>query len=465
MLHSRYNPVAEAERYINSLTLKPDTQFFILIEPGLGYIIPILREKRPDAKIIALHVTEPTGAAPTATPSWSPAHKETLQNFLESEIPDAGATVIQVIEWRPAMAMYGERYLRLLAETVDFIRRIDANRRTNREFGRRWFSNFFKNLRLVNRCCHPPTLPFNTPVIVTGAGPSLENAIPLIREQRSEVFLLAASSSVLALETRGVIPDMIISTDGGGWALMHLYECLRDSPVAAAPPFVLAASMNAALPSQCASLPLLLLSDGSLWQGFVLHKLGIPFVRLLQRGTVTASALDLAFILTKGSVVISGTDLAINDIRIHAHPYSFERQLELRANRLLPLYNQYFTRARAIADGKSHDIYAAWFKSHIAEWPKRFYSLGSNSAAFNEIPQWDGAAYRHTSQKLKTTRIAHPAPVKAAVALLSRALSNTAIKQELASLLLPDESAPDTVSIADLKYIIGDLTKAQLFYE
>jgi hypothetical protein len=478
MLHSRYNPKAEAEKYVASLTLRTDARFFILIEPGLGYIIPFLREKRPDVKIIALHVEE-QGNAPmldeSAPPAWNPACKESLQNFLEGEISDTPAWSIQVIEWRPALAQYGERYLNLLAETVDFIKRSDANNRTYRSLGKRWFHNFFKNLRLIKICSFPPITPFNIPIVVTGAGPSLESAIPDIKRQRASLFVLAASSSVPALIERGVWPDLIISTDGGTWAQFHLHECLRrgrlstygyvsnningshrDSSYKAIDHLLsFAVSMNAALPSQCVEHPLLLMIDGSFWQQLVFRSLGLPFMSLCQRGTVTATALDLAFSLTRKEVVISGTDLAIDDIRMHTTPYAFERLLEEGATRFSPLYSQYFTRALATTEGKSHDIYAAWFKSHIAEWPKRFYTLGSNSRSFNAVPVWGGGAHSYAegsaSRSFRNINLPQSDLVSEAVVVLLGALGNETVRKELTALLFPDSGSFTAVSLADLE--------------
>jgi len=60
LLHSRYNPQAEADRYIDSLSLKEKVRFFILIEPGQNYLIAPLKKRAPHAKIIALYA-EPCG--------------------------------------------------------------------------------------------------------------------------------------------------------------------------------------------------------------------------------------------------------------------------------------------------------------------------------------------------------------------------------------------------------------------
>jgi len=54
-LHSKYNPQLEARRYIDALKTDNDINCFILVEPGMGYMVQVLREKRPDGKIIVLH--------------------------------------------------------------------------------------------------------------------------------------------------------------------------------------------------------------------------------------------------------------------------------------------------------------------------------------------------------------------------------------------------------------------------
>jgi hypothetical protein len=409
-LHSRYNPGEEAERYIASLDVGPEIKYCILLEPGLGYLIPPLRRKCPAAKILALHVSPffsklPVAAAESADPvdttedggtaAWSPGSGLSLSAFLEEMIPDTAAAAVRLIEWRPAMDIYGEEYLKRLRETVEYVKRADANRRTVLNFGRRWFRNALRNAEIIRRAVvfTPGTLP----CIVTGAGPGLEETVPAILRGRKDAcggqipagteksgsgsenpgcFVLAAASSAPALWARGLKPDMVISTDGGGWALLHLYETVRRGGA------ILAAGLTAALPSQCAALPVLVISDGSLWQNRLLRSLGIPFISQIQRGTVTASALDLAFALTGGRVFITGTDLSHRDILTHARPYAFDRLREERADRFNPAYSQSWIRARDIAASGSHGVYAAWFKQRLGTYPKRLSTLGTNNQVF-----------------------------------------------------------------------------------
>jgi hypothetical protein len=457
-LHSRYNPVKEAEKYVNSLVLREELRFLILIEPGRGYMIPLLQQRFPKAKLLALHVQEQEPQTELALPqspeiapvSWIQGNTISLEQFLEHEIPDTEAAAIQIIEWRPALAVYGEAYLRLFSKTVDFIKRIDANIRTIRQFGRTWFKNFFKNIGLIQTVItHTGTLT-TLPWIITGAGPSLEQSIPVIKQlkQQYPLAVLAVSSSVQALVTQDLIPELIITTDGGGWALLHMYEALRKKNANA--PFGFAASLFAALPSQCADMPLLAISDGSLWQNLVLQTLGIPFLNLVQRGTVTASAVDLAFAFTTGNVFITGTDLAHQDIRTHVRPYSFDRLFEEKASRFCPVYTQTFARSRALTEGGSHSIYAAWFDKQLTAYPKRFYSLGNNNSVFKDLPSWD-TAHWNTEHRgagncvLETKEIPLSAhAVCKGLEILTQALrdpqQSVPLVKDLGSLLFPGET-------------------------
>ncbi|GHV14370.1 hypothetical protein FACS189491_10600 [Spirochaetia bacterium] len=401
-MHSRYNPRLEAEKYINALNLQ-GAEYLILIEPGLGYMIPLLREKYPRARIIALHVEDQGRAAAdeilpdtSGAASWSPESGIGVQEFLAEIIGDKAASAVRIIEWRPALIRYGEPYLKLLSAAAGFIKQSEANFRTVKGFGRRWFRNFLKNLRLLHY--FPIYEKLEVPMVITGSGPGLEESIPLIAEmkQREHLFVLAASSGVQTLLCRGIVPDLILSTDGGSWALLHLYECLRGTAgiaaktagITAGSPPVIAAALSAALPSQCANVPLLAISDSSFWQNLILRRLNIPHIPLVQRGTVTASAIDLALALSSGKVLIAGMDLAVRDIRTHVRPYSFDRLQAERASRLNPVYSQTYVRAAGITGGGSHQIYASWFGSQLKAYPGRLYTLGSNNQVFQGLKEW-----------------------------------------------------------------------------
>ncbi|MCL2380662.1 MAG: DUF115 domain-containing protein [Treponema sp.] len=470
-LHSRYNPQGEADRYINALSLSEETRFFILIEPGLGYMIAPLRKKFPGAKIIALHVNAPAppdgwqgsqslqAALQPPDSRWDPGAGIPAQDFLEREIPDSPAAQIRILEWRPALAVYGSAYRALVEESAAFIKRSDANARTTSAFGKRWFRNFFRNLEIIRTVVRPA--PFSLPVLVTGAGPGLEEALPLVHERRPCFFVLAVSSSVAALRAAGIAPDMVVGTDGGQWAAFHLSDCFRRSgPPDGQPPFPgpLAAALTAALPSQCEAVPVLPISDGSLWQTLILKELDIPFVALPQRGTVCATALDAAFALTSGDIFIAGIDLENSGIRSHARPYALDWFLEGNSGRVNPVYSQAFKRAALLKAGGTYSIYASWFEKQLAAYPKRLYSIGKNNrvfspvktASFQTMPDKEAASLPAAFKRITLRRTGSPS--RKARGVLERALRDPAhapaLRKELAPILAGGSAEPSLEELA-----------------
>ena len=217
----------------------------------------------------------------------------------------------------------------------------------------------------------------------------------------------------------------------------------------------LAAALSAALPSQCAAFPFLVLNDGSLWQNIVLHELGVPSIMAPQRGTVTASAIDLALGLSSGGVYLAGMDLSLRDIRTHARPYGFDYLFFVSASRLRPVYSQSFARAKAIHQGGSHRVYAAWFKNQLASWPRRVFSLGGNNQVFEAL----GARELHGPGENPRKNYFTVIPLKGEGAerrqrgleALKRAMNDEryakTLNSELAPLLFPEKNSVDNGEI------------------
>ena len=358
-----------------------------------------------------------------------------IQSFLEKEVPETDASRIRIIEWRPSLNFYREAYVKLLSQVVEFIKRLDAGQRTVSVFGRRWFRNFFKNLEIMRHAVLYRTT--DIPVIVTGSGPSLENAVPVIRKLQDKCLIIAASSSIVALAYNGIQADVVIAADGGGWALKHLYPYFR-----AGGSMPIAANLCAALPSQCADIPRLIINDGSFWQSVILHELSLPSVVIPQKGTVTAYAVELAMLLSGGNIYLAGMDLSVRDIRTHIKPYGFDHLLLENSCRFAPVYSKTFLRSRQIREGASLNIYAQWFKNQLASWPKKIFSLDSSHEVFESALPSEAAA-KKAGGFFKTFTVKND-PVslrEKGITALTAALEDSRfspdIKAELAPLLFP----------------------------
>jgi hypothetical protein len=484
-LHSRYDPMLEAEKYIASLRLEKPYQYFILIEPALGYMAAVLERRFPQAEVIILHCSafysneklcplwpgDFESRIAVKAPSWNPSCQENLENFLDRTIGTAEPAEIRLIEWKPSVNAYGKLCADLAARTVDCIRRIAAGKNTVRNFGRRWLRNALRNLPLLRNPAE-----FNAgmqPILICAAGPCLEDFLPAIAEWKQSPappFLIAVSSAAPALLYRKIIPDIIIAVDGGPWALLHLFESLRGMKNTDKRP-VIAAALTASLPSQTENWPILILGDGSLWQELLLRSCGkLPFKSFPQRGTVSASALDLALLLTGGNIYFAGLDFSHRDIKTHARPYAFDKIPENAASRLTPQYSLTFEREAAINKSGSLGIYAAWFKTHLNYAASgRLYALGGPSLLGipqAELPLKDGTEIEKTAEITFTVNCGfNPPGKKPGAALLLDALDTPLTakqtKQELAELLFPGFSMQDGDLSGKLKKALVEIANGQ----
>jgi hypothetical protein len=431
-LHSRYNPLIEAERYVDALSYSGEIQYIILAECCLCYLIEPLRKKYPSAKIISLHVSGFYHGKSAAPPDaeWFLESAVGPGLFLEKEIDDTEADKIKIIEWRPAADVYGEEYLNLVKNITAFVKRVDANKRTRTAFGRRWVRNVVKNCFLFARNTGIARVTrLASSCIVAGAGPGLEDSYGAIRGLvKNGALLIAVSSALGALLNAGILPGLIAACDGGNWARLHLFECVRYF-YKKTPPH-LAFSLSAALPLQCAGFSLLPLGDGSIFQSLAQKCLGLPPVSFPQRGTVSATALDLAFSLSKGPIYTAGIDFSHKDIRTHAKPYAFDAVLSSSALRLRPLYGLQFERALMIDSSLVNKIYSDWFREQ-----KSLSKIHSVSDAGIEVIGAGGSADIFTREK--KSRV--PRPVTRLIAAVNAALTaegtRDALSRELSELL------------------------------
>jgi hypothetical protein len=210
------------------------------------------------------------------------------------------------------------------------------------------------------------------------------------------------------------------------------------------------------------------LDDGSLWQRLVLGGLGIPSLTVPQRGTVSAAALDLAFLLNSGNIFIAGLDLALRDIRTHVRPYGFDPIFLGKASRLEPFYSQIFSRAEGIRRGESHRIYASWFSRQAASWPDRIFSLGNNNEVFRRLkPREPGCGAKEGGESASGRghfweTVPAPAGITASggLEILIRGLSLPALAEplagELGPLLLPGQKSVPSEVLAETLRFLGE---------
>jgi hypothetical protein len=211
------DPVASAARRAAAVALEPRTLVFVP-SVGLGHGLAELLARLPagcavlcvevDQRVMALAVGRGLPADPrlrvvrTTDELGAVAVLQALGpgRFRRvTEAPLSGG-------WRVAP----ERY-RAMREALELtLRTWWRNRMTLVMLGGRLVRNLLDNLPLLARAGDAADLAAEAPVVVAGAGPSLDGAIPALRALRGRYALVAADTALPALALAGLAPDLVV---------------------------------------------------------------------------------------------------------------------------------------------------------------------------------------------------------------------------------------------------------------
>lgn len=229
-LHSYYNPEREAEKWAEQLKDEVNKAKQVVIYGiGLGYHLESFMDKFPDKQI---YLIEPDKeillAAMEARNLGNILKNKNIAVFgfgtqLSSMIKFVQAFVEQVsqehvIIFSPGyQRAYREEMKTFQTEVQTAILRVRGNMHTQLFFREEWPENVFRNMTKnvdsapINRL---ENIANNVPVVVVGSGPSLDMDKDYLHKLADKALIFAAGSSVQALLSMGIVPDMIFSIDG-----------------------------------------------------------------------------------------------------------------------------------------------------------------------------------------------------------------------------------------------------------
>ena len=370
LIHSSFNPLKEAEKYVKTLftDFKTYPNTIILISPGLNYLYDVLKIKYPDSKYIIFHADKEIYRHAeykycSEDCVWYGGSQEDLITFIRKRLREIDLKGLQIITWKPSFKAFTRLPETIEEKVTDIIREYNGNINTTNYFGKRYFKNITKNLislsgtLLLNK--------INKPVFISSSGPSLEKSLTLLKKHRNNIFLLSLSSSVHYLLDNDLIPDLILTTDPGFYSTYHLKQSERTNIPIASP--------LTAYHHQSFKNPRLLLNQGTLPEKFFFPDFIENIFYVPQNGTVSGTALHLASSLTHFPVFFSGLDFCTDDIKAHCLPNEFDITGDLISGRLSPSLNimykntvpsySYKTGNRGNRTTIQLRTYSAWFNN------------------------------------------------------------------------------------------------------
>lgn len=383
--HSPYDPRKEAARFVaENLGGDPPATVIVLGE-GLGYVSEAAQAACPAARVIRVfYSTQVHDASAPGVPRWHPASGLPLIDFLRRELGELDAEGLRVIEWAPAAQLFPQVAREAREAVRQVAQELGGSFATIASAGRLWMRNSVCNFLGIERPLGGAPCGADRPVLIAASGPTLEDALPLIREMRAAMDVWALPSACAALQASGVAPDLVVMTDPGYYAMHHLHFDAPGCPIAM--PLSAARGAWDLRPSRGGTTPTFLLAEPVFHERALLGAAGIAAPLIPPHGTVSATALELALTFTRAPVIISGLDMCSLDIRSHARPNAFDRLLQLQADRCHPHYGLWYgrsiqlhdaplTRLNGVRATPAMRTYAGWFGAMPASRSQRIFRL------------------------------------------------------------------------------------------
>jgi hypothetical protein len=223
-VHSRVDPLREAERFISEVDLS-GKDLIIVLGFGFGYHCGYLLDKiAADVNVIAIEKDEVLLQKAFQSRDFDTLIKnekfhilaDPTEGFLSDFFRGKSSRNVLFITHRGSSQLYPDYYQNIISVIKSYISTKDVNIATLARFEKTWGSNTSRNIGVISRSCGVNKF-FNMfsgiPAIVVAAGPSLTHSIDFIKDNIDKAVIIAVDTSYKLLIDKGITPHFCLSVD------------------------------------------------------------------------------------------------------------------------------------------------------------------------------------------------------------------------------------------------------------
>jgi len=320
-LHSKYNPLNEAERFLEN-EYKPH-HLHIVFGYGLGYVV--------DALIGKLHFNEPILVLdPLVDNQQLNITNNTYKRLYYANLSNTGdvvnmmdqlssySTNVHVITSMNYDKLFPEQLKNVLELVKNNHFKQGSNAATAKHFAISWQENLLLNTQNLKEDISLESLKkaYTAPIVIAAGGPSLTKQLDLIKENRNGVILICAGSTINALLAHDIIPDYVVSVDGGEPNAEHFKGLKFSKGVSLIYGPTNHYNVRKSFEGTCYGF---IPSVKPQYQHYFKNRFSKKLPLIHGGGSVAHYALSIAKYITTGPIALIGQDLALTNNQSHAN--------------------------------------------------------------------------------------------------------------------------------------------------
>lgn len=311
-----------------------------LIGVGLGAIVEELEARRPDVRIVAVELLPGLLAACRAHCDWSTRDRkgrlvfasDPSQSLPAPAWPHAAIAEKPLAIVHPMLArQFPAQYEAARAALKQFFYEQRANAEARRRLAGPFLQHTLENLRAYDATTDVSALDGianGDPVVLIGAGPSLDRLLPQLAAHRAKAWYVATDTALKPLLWAGIVPDLVVSIDPTTLNGRHLINL----PTRSRPYLVGDLSLDPrAVNAFEGRIFRCRINRADPWPW--LEPLGADATRLQVWGSVLTASVDLLGRMGAGTCLFAGMDLAYTNNQPYCRNTSFEDDWVLQRER------------------------------------------------------------------------------------------------------------------------------------